>query len=327
MKRICLIVIVLALLPFQSLASETETMQRGTFTNDAGTRPYELFTPDLHHKKRLPLVVMLHGCTQNAQDFAAGTEMNKLANLQGFFVLYPEQTTEANANRCWNWFEVKHQSRSKGEPSIIAEMTKQIINNHRIDPQKVYIAGMSAGGAMTVIMGATYPELYKAIGVSAGLEFEAATDLLSGVTAMQLGGPDPKSQGIRAFDEMGEHKRIMPVIVFHGEMDATVNIKNSHQVASQWITTNDYVDDGQYNHSISDQHYLLEHGKVSNGYNYTKSIYFDSNDKPIIEKWIISEMTHKWSGGSSNGSYTDAKGPNASFEMVRFFNNQPKREY
>jgi poly(hydroxyalkanoate) depolymerase family esterase len=303
-----------------SRAEYENRMIKGSFTNEVGTRAYELFMPSKFNEKKVPLVVMLHGCTQNANDFSLGTEMNAMAEKEGFFVLYPEQSSEFNANKCWNWFEVGHQQRGKGEPSIIAEMTLDIVNKYPINSKKVYVAGMSAGGAMSVIMGATYPDVYAAIGVSAGLEYKAGTDLLSGTLAMQVGGPDPARQGRLAYEAMQQFKRTVPMIVFHGDSDVTVNVTNGHQVLSQWSVTNDYADDGFLNKSISDTHYYNIHDQVENGFTYTQSTYFDSSQKPIMEKWIVHGMSHKWSGGNPNGSYTDPKGPKATREMVRFFN-------
>ncbi|WP_205672108.1 PHB depolymerase family esterase [Ammoniphilus sp. YIM 78166] len=296
-----------------------EGMLRDSFTNEAGTRSYELFIPTQTNQKKLPLLVMLHGCTQNAQDFSLGTEMNAFAEEHGFYVLYPEQSTEANGGRCWNWFEPEHQQRAKGEPSILADMTSDVIKKYRINAKQVYVAGLSAGGAMSVILGATYPDLYAAIGVHSGLEYQAGTDLPSAVGAMFLGGPDPIGQGKLAFEAMQEHHRPVPVIVFHGDSDKTVNITNGHQVLTQWSVTNDYADDGLRNQSIRDDVFEITQGQIADGYSYTQSKYVDSRKKLIMEKWIVSDLPHSWSGGNTSGSYTDPKGPKASAEMVRFF--------
>lgn len=297
-----------------------------TYTNDSGTRAYKWFIPSGYHGQRVPLVVMLHGCTQNADDFAAGTKMNTIAERETFIVLYPEQSSEANANSCWNWFEPAHQERGKGEPAIIAGITQKLMSQYNIDHNRVYVAGMSAGGAMTVIMGATYPDLYAGIGVSAGLEYKAAHDLLSAISAQELGGPDPNQQGGLAYLAAGSEARVVPTIVFHGQNDLTVQVVNGHQVLSQWAQTNDYADDGLNNDSITDQAAYVEQGQVPNGYTYTRSVYKDSKGEEMMEKWIVDTMTHRWSGGSTEGSYTDPKGPDASEEMYRFFMQNPKNK-
>ena len=297
----------------------------GTYTNQYGTRGYKLYVPGGYKSQRLPLIVMLHGCTQNPDDFAAGTKMNAIAERETLLVVYPEQSPAANASRCWNWFEPAHQTRGAGEPSIIAGITQAVIAQYRVDPARVYVAGMSAGGAMTVIMGATYPDLYAATGVSAGLEYKAAGDLAGGLLAQETGGPDPNQQGRLAYAAGGAAARVVPTIVFHGRLDATVAVVNGHQVLSQWAQTNDLADDGRDNASVTDQPSASLSGQVPGGYAYTRSLYNDAKRAVLMEKWIVETMTHKWSGGSPAGSYTDPKGPDASEEMWRFFRERPRR--
>ena len=299
----------------------------GTFTNKAGSREYKLYVPSTYKGQRVPLIVMLHGCGQDPDDFSLGTKMNELAERDGFLTLYPAQNIEANTSRCWNWFEPDHQMRGEGEPSIIAGMTQMIIDSYNIHPNKVYLAGMSAGGAMTTLVGAAYPDVFASIGVSAGLEYKAATNLLSGLVVMQMGGPPPKQQGGLAFLAMGEHAKVVPVILFHGDEDVTVNVLNGHQTITQWAYTNDYADDGLINNSIMKDSPKLANGKVDGGYSYEKYLYQTIKGKPVMEKWIINGMGHKWSGGSIAGSHTDPKGPDASEEMIRFFFENPKNKY
>jgi poly(hydroxyalkanoate) depolymerase family esterase len=299
------------------------TYLSGSFTNDAGSREYKLFVPSGYKGQHVPLVVMLHGCGQNPDDFAAGTKMNSIAERENFLVLYPAQSVEANTDKCWNWFEPAHQERGKGEPSLIAGMTQSIISKYKIDANKVYIAGMSAGGAMTTLVGASYPDIFAAIGVGAGLEYKAANDLLSAVAAMETGGPDPNQQGGLAYLNMGSAARVLPTILFHGDADLVVNVVNAHQTIAQWAQTSDYADDGLDNDSVSDLTASITQGKVEGGYEYDKYVYQNSKGKSIMEKWIVKTMGHKWSGGSTSGSHTDPKGPDASEEMIRFFFEHP----
>lgn len=282
---------------------------------------FKVYVPSTYTGSPVPLMVMLHGCTQNADDFAAGTRMNELAEEKNFLVLYPEMNPAANVNRCWNWFYDYNQHRGSGEPAVIKGMVDWVKANYAIDANRVYVAGLSAGGAMSVIMGATYPDVFRAVGVHSGLEYDAADSATAAVMAMQYGGPDPNLQGYKAYLEMGGYKRRVPVIVFHGTNDTTVYPINGHQVLSQWAQTNDYVDDGADNQSVDDTADHTVRGSA-NGRSYTQYVYVDNNGKVLLEKWIVDGLGHAWSGGSTNGSYTDPKGPDASRVMWEFFSRQ-----
>ncbi|MDV2885994.1 PHB depolymerase family esterase [Alkalihalophilus pseudofirmus] len=293
----------------------------GTFTSHSyGGKTYKLYVPSSYHTSEpFSLVVMLHGCTQDANQFAAGTEMNTIAERESFIVLYPEQTSSANSSRCWNWFETGHQARGSGEPAVIAGMVQQVKNNFAIDSDNVFVTGLSAGGAMSVIMGATYPDVFSAIGVAAGLEYKAATNSIQAFTAMSSGGPNPKTQGTLAYNAMGQYKQVMPTIVFHGTSDYTVQPINGDQVISQWAKTNDLAYGGVENTYINDTPNQTKQGQVSGGRSYTNYIYQDKYGITILEKYLVNGMGHAWSGGSTQGSYTDPNGPNASELMWQFF--------
>src|SRR5204863_10212555 len=195
--------------------------------NNSGSRAYKLYVPSGYNAQALPLVVMLHGCTQSPDDFAAGTRMNDLAEEQTFLVAYPAQDVSANASKCWNWFNAGNQQRDQGEPSLIAGITRQIIRDFPVEPGRVYIAGLSAGGAAAAIMGLAYPDLYAAIGVHSGLACGAAHDVPSALTAMRLG--EPSGGGSISLGP----RLMIPTIVFHGDRDSTVNPRNSEQVLAQ----------------------------------------------------------------------------------------------
>ncbi|KML27661.1 poly(3-hydroxybutyrate) depolymerase [Priestia aryabhattai] len=298
----------------------------GSFTSKTyNGRTYKLYVPSSYQGgAALPLVVMLHGCTQDPDQFAAGTQMNALAETEKFFVLYPEQPSSANSNKCWNWFDTAHQSRGSGEPALIAGMVNQIKSSYSIDADQVFVGGLSAGAAMSVIMGATYPDIFAAISVGAGLEYKAATSVTGAYTAMSSGGPNPIQQGDLAYSAMGEHKRVVPVILFHGTADYTVAPINAHQILSQWAQTNDRASDGLDNNNIDDTADQTLPGTVSGGRSYTHYIYKDTAGKTVMEKYMIEGMGHAWSGGSTSGSYTDPKGPNATKLSWNFFKNHPK---
>lgn len=299
---------------------------RGSFANEHGEREYRLYVPDgLDDGGPAPLIVMLHGCGQDAGDFAASTRMNALAERDAFLVLYPEQDTGANRTGCWNWFEPSDQKREMGEPSIIAGATGEVMDAHDIDPGRVYIAGMSAGGAMSTVVAAAYPDLYAAVGVHSGLEYGAARGALAAVASQISGGPDPDRQGRLASESSRPAEaRVVPAIFFHGEEDRVVGVVNGDQALSQWAQTNDYVDDGTDDDGIDDEPEEVLPGRAPGGYEYVRYVYEGSGGKELMEKWIVEDLGHDWSGGDAEGSSTDPGGPDASEEMIRFFRQHPK---
>jgi poly(hydroxyalkanoate) depolymerase family esterase len=273
----------------------------GSFAAEAGSRAYKLYIPSTHCGEPVPLVVMLHGCTQSPDDFAAGTRMNSLAEEHGLLVLYPAQPSSANAQKCWNWFSPSDQRRDQGEPSLIAGMTRQVMREHAVDPQRVYVAGLSAGGAAAAIMGQNYPELYAAVGVHSGLACGAARDLPSAFAAMRQGAAIAP---LRA----GDAQRVIPTIVFHADRDTTVHPRNGDQVIAQSgaDAANGFRTETQ-------------RGQVVGGHAYSRTVHANVAGTTVLEQWLIQGGGHAWSGGSPAGSYTDPRGPDASREMLRFF--------
>ncbi len=280
----------------------------GSFTNAAGSRQYKLYVPAAYHGQALPLVVMLHGCTQDPDDFAAGTQMNAVAEAQKCLVLYPQQSQAANSSKCWNWFNAVDQARDSGEPSILAGMTRDVAARYNVDPKQIFVAGLSAGGAMAAIMGTIYPDLYAGIAVHSGLPYGAATDLPSALAAMRSGMAKAPAQAQQAG---GQAFKGIPVIVFHGDADHTVNMRNGEQVMA-----------GAAPLGSAGGVRSREQGQVPNGHAYTRTVQKDAAGRPIAEHWLIHGFGHAWAGGSANGSYTDARGPDASGEMMRFFYTQ-----
>jgi poly(hydroxyalkanoate) depolymerase family esterase len=298
----------------------------GSVSNSSGARNYKLWVPKGYgNGTPLPLLLMLHGCTQTPDDFAAGTRMNSIADANRFLVVYPEQPSDANAYKCWNWFRPEHQSRGAGEPALLAAIVEQVRASYRVDGQRVYVAGISAGAAMAVICGVAYPDIFAAVGVHSGLQYKGATNLAEALAAQSKGaGPDPNQQGLLAYQAInsvrpGARRAGVPVIIFQGLLDAAVNPANADWVVKQWAQTDDYLDDDSDNNTVDDRADATTNGTVNGGYAYTKQVYNDAADRPLIEKWIVQGMKHAWSGGSAAGSYTDAKGPDASAEMWRFF--------
>ena len=280
----------------------------GSYSNVAGTRAYRLYVPASYASaggEAAPMVVMLHGCAQTPEDFAAGTRMNELAERHGFLVLYPAQAANANRQKCWNWFRPEDQKRDSGEPSLIAGMTRKVASEYRVDARRIFAAGLSAGAAMAVILGATYPDVYTAVGAHSGLPFGAAHDRVSAFGAMQgKGGAHSTTVKVVA----------VPTIVFHGDADHTVNVKNGATIVEQ--ATLGAGDQARLSSSI-------EQG-VSGVRKYTRTIFANGCNQPVVEEWVLHGAGHAWSGGSLEGSFTDGSGPDASTAMVRFFYAQPR---
>jgi poly(hydroxyalkanoate) depolymerase family esterase len=279
-----------------------------THTNASGTHAYKLYVPSKYRGQPMPLVVMLHGCTQDPDDFAAGTGMNFLAEEVGFLVAYPAQAACANASKCWNWFQTVHQQRGKGEPSFIAGITHEVMTEYHADACRIYVAGLSAGGAMAAIMALTYPDLYAAVGVHSGLAAGCAHDLPSALAAMQHGGHAGQT-GVR---------RAVPLILFHGDHDVTVHPDNADHLIRQWATVEPVAT------RATAPSVTVRQGRAAGGRAYTCEIYHDARAQVVVERWTIHGAGHGWSGGSPSGSYTDPTGPDASRAMVRFFQEHPR---
>jgi poly(hydroxyalkanoate) depolymerase family esterase len=281
----------------------------GSFSSDAGSRGYKLYIPSTYRGEAVPLIVMLHGCTQSPDDFAAGTRMNALAEEQGCLIVYPGQTQSANAQKCWNWFSPADQRRDQGEPALIAGITRQVMRDHAIDPRRVYVAGLSAGGAAAAIMAQAYPDLYAAAGVHSGLACGAARDMPSAFAAMRQGAATPQQSG-RGPATDGS-RRIVPTIVFHADKDNTVHPRNGNQVIAQSAAAGGLRTE-------------VQRGQVPGGHAFSRTIHSDAAGQPILEQWLVHGGGHAWSGGSAAGSYTDPRGPDASREMLRFFLEHPQ---
>ena len=291
-----------------------------SYTNHAGTRSYKLYIPGGNRRTPLPLIVMLHGCKQDPDDFAAGTRMNSLAEEHRCIVVYPDQPRSANPLKCWNWFQAADQQRNAGEPSIIAGITGRVISTYAVDKNRVYVAGLSAGGAMAAVMGMAYPNLYAAMGIHSGLPYAVADDLPSAFAAMRGMAASGRSRrnviaGTQAYD------RIIPTIVFHGDLDTKVHPRNADRLIAQWTTL--IGRQGKNGNKVNKTHVAVRRGQVPKGHGYNRAIHHDSEGKIILEQWRIHGAGHAWSGGSLNGSYTDPRGPDAGREMIRFFFEHP----
>ena len=251
----------------------------------------------------MPLVVMLHGCTQSPEDFARGTRMNRLADELGFLVAYPRQTQAANQQKCWNWFRPGDQARDRGEPALIAGVTRDVIAAERADASRVYVAGLSAGGAAAAIMADTYPDLFAAAGIHSGLACGAARDLPGALAAMQRGGS-------RATRARVAGARFVPVITFHGDRDGTVHEANAREIVAAATA------------AAGVPVTLETEAGEAGGRRYTRALSRNEAGQVLIEQWTIAGAGHAWSGGDPAGSHAVAAGPDASREMLRFFLNR-----
>ncbi|MGB9991407.1 extracellular catalytic domain type 1 short-chain-length polyhydroxyalkanoate depolymerase [Massilia sp. SM-13] len=267
-----------------------------SYEGAADQRDYKLYIPGSYAGQALPLLVMLHGCTQDADDFAAGTRMNLLAEEAGCLVVWPQQAVHANSSRCWNWFNTADQQRGKGEPALIAGIIQQVMASHAVDPARISIAGLSAGGAMAAVVAAVYPELFHAVGVHSGLPFGAARDLPSALQSMRAGA-------------QGKHRRAAgpKVIVFHGDRDATVHPSNGQHIVTGSVSS----ECGMAPES--------ETKKAPGGRKYTRHVYRGEDASVMAEHWVIHGAGHAWAGGSAAGTFTDCAGPDASRAMLQFF--------
>jgi poly(hydroxyalkanoate) depolymerase family esterase len=287
----------------------TGTFTARIYSGPAGSRDYKLYVPSGYRGKPVPLVVMLHGCTQSPDDFAAGTRMNALAEERTCLVAYPAQAESANRAKCWNWFSPADQQRDAGEPSLIAGITRAVMRDFAVDRRRVYVAGLSAGGAAAAIMGMTYPDLYAAIGVHSGLACGAATDLPSALAAMRQGGTQRRR--VVATDP----PPMVPTIVFHGDADRTVHPSNGDDVLRQFEAF-----------AAADLQRSTENGEIPGGHGYTRTRHADAAGRVVLEQWVVHGAGHAWSGGSAAGSYTDARGPDATKAMLRFFLEHARHE-
>ena len=300
--------------------------QEYSYSGPEGARSYCVYTPQGYQPVvPAPLVVMLHGCRQTPEDFAAGTQMNALADQHHFVVVYPKQSSVSNLQRCWNWFQATNHLRGSGEPALIVgivQAMRQATSNWTIDPARVYVAGLSAGGALAGILGSTYPDVFAAIGIHSGTVYQAATSMEAGLKAMRGGGPDPEQQGERAFQAMGSFARVVPTIVFQGTGDYIVVPINGDQVVQQWLQTNRLASGGSYAPDFAMPGSITS-GQTPHGRGYTVQRWNDAQGKEIQAYWRVTGMGHAWSGGSYNGSYADPRGPDATLALYEFFMAHP----
>ncbi|HEX3317560.1 MAG TPA: PHB depolymerase family esterase [Solirubrobacteraceae bacterium] len=304
------------------VSHEAGAWEEHTITTAGRTRRAFVHAPGgVGSQTALPLVCMLHGCTQDAASFAAATKMNEVADRHGFVAVYPQQERGENQQRCWNWFLPEHQARGAGEPASIAAIVRQVAGTTSpwtIDTSRVFVAGVSAGGAMAAILAATYPDLFAAAAVHSGLAYGSATSLGDALAAMARGGGDGARLGSAAHAAMGHHARPVPSITVHGQDDRTVAPHNARLVLEQSMTANRLAAPETCDFDIAHPS-VTQRGEVDGGHAYARSQWMDRRGALMHELLTIDGLGHAWSGGASHGSITDARGPDASEAIWRFF--------
>jgi poly(hydroxyalkanoate) depolymerase family esterase len=308
--------------------SDGASFERASFSNESGTRTYKLYVPAAlksRAKAAAPpaLIVELHGCGGDADEEARWSRFNAFADAHGFLVAYPEQDPAANGSQCWNWFLAEHQTRDAGEPAIIAGLTRAIVEGHGVDPARVYVGGISAGGAMANIMAVTYPDLYAAALIYAGCQYQG------GATCLGAQGTLTDEQaGAAANAAMAGRARVVPVLAVVGSLDAEAPPANTEQVVQQHLANDDLVDDGENNASVATTPSQTDSGQVPGGHAYSVDTYRDAAGCVHAQRWLVDGMAHAWSRGESDGSardelFTDPAGPDVTAAAVAFFLSHP----
>jgi poly(hydroxyalkanoate) depolymerase family esterase len=303
-----------------------DRFERYSYTNDFGTRTYKVFVPaGLPADTPAPLLVDLHGCGSDADEEARWSRFNDLARARGLLVAYPEQASSANNGRCWNWFLPEHQARDAGEPTLIAGITRTVMERWNVDARRVYVAGISAGGAMSDIMAVTYPDLYAAAMIYAGCEYQGGPTCLGSTGALS-----GEESGQRSYAAMGAHARVVPAFVIQGDADPLVPPENAELIVQQFLAIADWADDGRNDASVSRQPAATRTGTRPGGRNYSIDEYRDGSGCRLVERWLIEGMGHMWSQGQPADPPTprddvliDPLGPDVSTPTVDFFLSHP----
>ena len=317
---VCAFVAAAIVVPVASSGAQTPagSLTTGSYSNAAGTLKYKLYLPSAYRAgQAMPLVVALHGCTQSADTFRTLSGFDALADSKGFVVVYPEQSSARNYLSCWNWFQTAHQTRGAGEPSLIAGITSQVKQRYSVDSHRVYVTGLSAGGAMAEVMAATYPDVYAAVGVGSGCEYGA------GAACAGWQSADPVQAGSAAYKAMGPRARQVPFVAFQGDKDTTVPPINATQLVRAAQVEGDLSDDGQLNGSVPTAPTKVVQGQVPGGRSYTVNYYSDGHGGDLGQLWLVHGMGHAWSGGAASQQYSEPSGPNESAAMYDFFMAHP----
>lgn len=277
----------------------------GAYVSIYGSRDYHGYVPSSYRSGTpMPLLVALHGCTENDVGFQLLSGWQTLAEQRGFIVVFPDQNNFVNPAGCWNWFLGTNQHRGWGEPAIIAGITGRMRSQFTVDSRRIFVSGVSAGGVMSNIMAVTYPDVYAAASILAGCEYQC--DVLQNTT--------PQASGRAAISEMGSRRRSVPVMIWQGTADVIVQPNTAYRIAGQWATV-DGID------TVPD---TVVNGQVPNGRSYTHLTYRDGAGRSLIEQVMIDGAGHVYPGGCSCSLYGDPSGPDASGLSWDFFLAHPK---
>lgn len=275
-----------------------------------GRLAYSLYRPPTRPIAGLPLVVMLHGCQQTAHDLALGTRMNRLADAKGFVVAYPQQTRRVQALRCWRWFQ-PDAAHGAAEADAIADLTRTLVARHRLDPARVYLAGMSAGACMAGLTALRHPRLFAAVAMHSGAVLGDAHSAQAGVHTMRHGAQRPPARLIEALVPALDHFPGMPVIILHGQRDRVVALLNARQLAQQFVYLNWMFAATEPLPKVS----VMGAGTTRE---YLREDYLQAR-KPVVRLCLVKGAGHGWSGGDHRLKFHAKDGPNASLAMWRFF--------
>ncbi|MBL0173004.1 MAG: PHB depolymerase family esterase [Gemmatimonadaceae bacterium] len=288
----------------------------GRFHGPAGGRAWRLYVPSSYVRSKPPmLMVLLHGCTQTAADIARGSQMDQVAEELGFLVLYPEQPVEANPRTCWNWFDAAHQARDAGEPAILAGLVADVLTQFPADPTRVHIVGISAGAAMAGLVAVAYPERFATLTSLSGVPWQAARNVGAALSVMQRGAGDAVPSADAVLLGMGAHSRALPVLVIHGGADAVVAFRNADETATQWVGVHDRL---RANAGAPPLQATPEQVTQDNAYTVRRVDWRDASGAAVVTRVRIDELGHAWAGGSTAGTFTDAKGPDVSRMVATF---------
>jgi poly(hydroxyalkanoate) depolymerase family esterase len=286
---------------------------RAAHAGPAGSRAYDVYLPAGHRRaSRVPLVVLLHGCNQSAEQFVTATRFQALADRHGFVLAAPRQSRAHQPGGCWRWYESGHQVRGAGEPAILAGIAAEMVAERarwRIDPSRIYAAGLSAGGAMALILAVTYPDVFAAVGVHSAPAYRTASTGRKALAAMH---------GRAAAPAPVPGARTAPLILFQGSADSVVHGRSGRLVVDQWLAQHEAGSTG----SRDGMRITRTRGstkRTPDGRRYTVTRWYTARGRKQLEYWDVDGLGHAWSGGIADGSYSDPRGPRASTAMWQFF--------